>query len=386
MRIAIVKKACSLRKGGSERYCANLCRQLIQLGHDVTFIGEELDSQLQDEFAFLPVKVNRATTWTKNRSFAENCATVIADHEFDIVHGLSRAYGLDTFRVTDRLQAHWLQVYYRNRFSRFLQGLTPRHRTILELERSILTSSSVRRFVTQSSLDSRLIMQYYGVPERKIRRVYNGVDTTTFHPRVRAQLDRVRQRFELDRSAPLMVFASPAFEHKGLRSVFQAMARSKTRGLQLLVLGDGPIEKFQDVAASLDIGRQIVFAGRQSKIQYFYGAGDLFILPTLYEPFPNVNLEAMACGVPVLTAATTGGADIIEVGKNGYLVEHPDSVSEMTNLIDRHFAQPLRLQRAMSQHCVRVARRMTLADNARRVVQVFEEVLNEKSPSLKSVA
>ena len=73
MRIALVKRRCSLRHGGSERYCVNLGRKLKAAGHEVTVIGESIDDELRPEFAFAPVEVNRLTSWTRNRSFAENC-------------------------------------------------------------------------------------------------------------------------------------------------------------------------------------------------------------------------------------------------------------------------------------------------------------------------
>ena len=98
MRIAIVRRHCSLKKAGAERYCVNLFRGLQKLGHHVTVVGEAIDDELQSEVDFLPVPVLKLTSWTKNRSFAVNCAKVVRSQKFDIVHGLSRVEGLDTFR------------------------------------------------------------------------------------------------------------------------------------------------------------------------------------------------------------------------------------------------------------------------------------------------
>src|SRR5579871_3442115 len=176
MHIALVRKQYSLKKAGAERYCVNLSRQLQALGHRVTVIGELIDDELRSEVEFLPVKVRHTTSWAKNRSFAENSAKIIAQHRFDVVHGLSRTASVDCFRVTDPLQIHWLNVFYRNPLNNFLQRLNPRHRAVLDLERRIYQAPRVRRFITQSRLDSRLLVEYYGVPEEKIRRIYNGVD------------------------------------------------------------------------------------------------------------------------------------------------------------------------------------------------------------------
>lgn len=379
MHIALVRRCYSLKKAGAERYCVNLSRQLQRLGHRVTIIGETIDPDLRDQIEFIPVKVNHWASWTKNRSFAENVKHVVAQHRFDIVHGLSRTAAVDTFRVTDPLQAHWVNVFYRNRVVRFLQHLNPRHRAIFEIERSVFQSATVRRYITQSKLDSRLLTEYYGVPEEKIARISNGVDTSAFHPGVRQEADAVRNEFGIEPEQPLLIFASMDFRRKGLGPLLEAMAISKTRDLRLLVLGNGDQRTYGRMAGHLGLSRNVIFAGRQSSMPRFYGAGDLFVLPTIYEPFPNVNLEAMACGTPVITSATAGGADIIRPGQNGYLLTAPDAVSEMAATIDQHMALSLSQRQEMAQHCWQTAQGMTVELNARNTLRVFEEVLQEKS-------
>src|SRR4051812_18029254 len=108
MKIALVKRRYSLKVGGAERYCVNLARRLRTFGHDVTFIGESIDAELASEVDFIPIRVNRLTSWTKNRSFAENTGRAAKEGRFDVVYGLGRAFGLDAVRITDRLQSHWL--------------------------------------------------------------------------------------------------------------------------------------------------------------------------------------------------------------------------------------------------------------------------------------
>jgi len=398
MHIAIVRRHCSLKKAGAERYCVNLFRGLQKLGHRVTVVGEGIDDELRDEVEFLPVAVNKLTSWTKNRSFAENCAKLVRSYPFDVVHGLSRVEGLDTFRLTDPMQTHWVKVWYRHPVSRWLQHLNPRHRAIFELERRLYQPSGVRRVIVQSKLDARLLTEYFGVDESRIRRIVNGVDTRVFHPGVRDERAAIRD--ELFRQfgstkvglttsstsgsggkddTPLIVFASMDFRRKGLDSLLMALSRLKDRHVKLLVLGAGDIAGYQHKAKVLGVAGRVLFAGRQASIQRFYGAGDLFVLPTIYEPFPNVNLEAMACGTPVITTATAGGADIIETGRNGYVIQDAWSVDALAEQIDYHFALPAAAKQLMSDTCWEIASRLRVEDNARNVAGVFEEVLREKN-------
>ena len=378
MDIAIIKRRFSLRQGGSERHCVTISRQLQQLGHRVSIVGETIDPELTDEVRFLPVKVNHATSWSRNRSFAENSAQVVHQHHFDLVYGLSRSQAADVFRLTDRLQAHWMNVYYPNPLNRFLQHFNPRHRTILDIERSIYGSQRVRRIITQSMLDRRLVNQYYGVPEEKIRTIYNGVDISLFNPSAQAERQAVRAELGLTADQPLLIFASMDFEGKNLRAVLAALSRMTPRNAHLLVLGTGPERKFARVAVYYGVRNRVTFAGRQSYIQRFYGAGDLFVLPTAYEPFPNVNLEALATGLPVLTSATHGGADIIQDGRNGYVVSHGQAVEEMVERLNQHFALSASQRHTMSQNCWETAQGMTLENYTPQLMRVFEEVLVEK--------
>ncbi len=391
MHIALVRRHCSLKRAGAERYCVNLFRGLQKLGHRVTVIGEGIDDELKDEVEFLPVAVNKLTSWTRNRSFAENCAKVARSQPFDIVHGLSRVEGLDTFRLTDPMQTHWVKVWYRHPVSRWLQQLNPRHRAIFELERKLYQPTGVRRVIVQSKLDAQLLTKYFGVEESRIRRIVNGVDTNAFHPGVRSERTAVREelfrQFESDSTAsriskddtPLLVFASMDFRRKGLDSLLTALSRVKDREAKLVVLGAGDINGYRRIANSLGLERRVLFAGRQSSIARLYGAGDLFVLPTIYEPFPNVNLEAMACGTPVITTATAGGADIIEPGRNGYVIPDAWSVQALTEQIDHHLSLPDSTKQEMSGFCWDIASKLRVEDNARQVVDVFEDVLREKN-------
>ncbi|MEI8383552.1 MAG: glycosyltransferase family 4 protein [Planctomycetota bacterium] len=379
MHIAIVRRHCSLKKGGAERYCVNLFRGLQKLGHRVTIVGEAIDDELKNEVDFLPVPVLKLNSWTKNKSFFVNTGHVLRKHDFDIVHGLSRVDGLDTFRLTERLQIHWVNMYYRNPVTRWLQHMNPRHRLVFDLERKIFGPDGVHKVIVQSQLDARLLREYFGVDESRICQIINGVDTNIFHPGVRADRDALREEWKIGRDDPLLVFASMDFRGKGLDSVLDAMARMKNRETRLIVVGQGSVGSFERRAKSLGIERRVTFAGRQSAIQRFYGAADLFVLPTIYEPFPNVNLEAMACGTPVITTATAGGAEIIREEANGYLIPDAWAIDDLAERMDHHLSLSDARKQVMFEACWETASRLRIVDNAQKVAEMFESVVRSKA-------
>ena len=102
------------------------------------------------------------------------------------------------------------------------------------------------------------------------------------------------------------------------------------------------------------------------------------VLPTTYEPFPNVVVESMACGVPAITTATAGGADMIDEDATGYLLPTSDAAADLAVLLDRHFAKSTAEQEAMSVASRAKVAGMTIENNARQVSELFYEVLREK--------
>lgn len=379
MRVALVRRFCSLARAGAERYCALLGRQLARQGHEVTIVGEGIDSDLLGELRFLPVPVQRATTWTRNLSFAQNCAAIVREQRFDIVHGLSRVHGLDTFRLTDPLQTHWLNVFYRHPAWRRLQRWNPRHRALLSLEQQLYGPSSVRRIVVQSKLDARLLSEYFDVAPERIAHIPNGTDLTQFHPGARAQRAATRESLGVPADMPMLLFAGMDFRRKGLATLLAALPLLKDREVLLVVAGQGEIPRYQQLAHRAGVSRKVRFVGRCSQMAALYAAADLFVLPTIYEPFPNVNLESMACGTPVITSATAGGADLVAPGKTGWLVQDPWSATELADRIDLALGLSQSQREAMSRACVASASEWTIERNATATLALFEDVRREKS-------
>lgn len=86
-------------------------------------------------------------------------------------------------------------------------------------------------------------------------------------------------------------------------------------------------KRYRGLAQSLGCEQRIRFMGVQKQTLPFYQAADALLLPTLYDPFPNVILEAMSCGLPVITSQTCGGAEFIQQGVNGFVFDALDIAS-----------------------------------------------------------
>lgn len=313
MKIAVIRSECSFTKGGAERYAANLCRELCDMGHEVWVLAEFFDDAIHPALKHVPIKVNRATSSSRNRSFHENAQREARKLDVDQIIALSRSYPSDAYRVSDPLHCFWMKVRYPGKIQRFLQSLNPRHKTILEMEKAILDPGNTRMIVTNSKLSKKIIGEYYDYPQERIHVIYNGVDHTQFNADT-----SLRERDALE-----LLFVGQDFKRKGLAPVIDALAQVKNDGhtCKLRVIGRDNPTPYQDQAEKLGIHNLVTFEGPTRQIQDAYRAADLFVFPSLYDPFANVVLESMACGLPVLTTTTNGSSEIIHEGKDGYVIE-----------------------------------------------------------------
>jgi teichuronic acid biosynthesis glycosyltransferase TuaC len=166
-----------------------------------------------------------------------------------------------------------------------------------------------------------------GIPAQKVRVIGNGTDPAVFRP-----VDRVeaRRALGLAKYGPLLVSVGTLAPRKGFHLVMQAMAKLKQRWPTLrfaVVGGDGPEgameAELRQLAETLKIGTRVIFAGpRQGReLAPWYAAADLFVLATAHEGCPNVVLEALACGTPVVATPVGSIPELLASPEAGVVVE-----------------------------------------------------------------
>jgi UDP-glucose:(heptosyl)LPS alpha-1,3-glucosyltransferase len=365
MKIAVVRKECSFRRGGAERYCANLCRCLADMGHQVFVVARECDADVHPDLVHVPVVVGNRSSAVRNLSFHRNSQKAIRQLDVDRVYALSRTYPADAFRVSDPLHATWLDIRYPGRFRNRLERLNPRHRAILSLERGICDARHTGVIITNSNWARQQILARYDYPAERIHVVYNGVDLDCFSP----------TEADISVGGPLrLLFVAQDFARKGLGFILDAMKQLHAQGIacHLRVVGRDDPRPFRQQAQQLGVAQAVDFHESTSQIQDYYNTSDLLVFPTLSDPFANVCLEALACGLPVMTTTYNGAAEILTEDQTGYVLQANRPLApQIVAAIVRFSRLPEQYRVEMAHRARMCAEGFTIRRNAERTLEVL---------------
>jgi UDP-glucose:(heptosyl)LPS alpha-1,3-glucosyltransferase len=315
----------------------------------------------------------------KNLTFAFATKRLLKNEQFDIVNGFSQVYPQDVYRMGDGLHRYLLKIQSPGALSTFLAHLNPRHRSILSIEKHIFKPTNYSSIIANSRLCKNQAIDYYGVPEKKIEVIYNGVDRERFSPAVReAYRSDVRTQLSIGDEQVVMLYVSRNYKRKGLHVLIQGLSlvKNKPDGLKVIIVGRENPLPYQRLALQYGVGDNLLFVGEERILEKYYGASDFLVLPTLYDPFSNVCLEALACGLPVITTRSNGAAEIMSDGKNGCIIEDPRNPAELARKIALLLTKEVREE--MGQHAASTARHFTTEGNARRTLALYEKVIERK--------
>jgi len=244
--------------------------------------------------------------------------------KFDCTISFERTTCQDIYRAGDGCHREWLRLreMVEPRWKIYTFMINPFHLALLRIEKKVF--SDTKLIIANSNMVRSQIINHYNIPDKKIKVIYNGVDLKRFAS-MNAETYRAMVRKELlsDENTGIILFVGSGFERKGLEMLLRAISLIKTENIRLIVIGKGNIKKFQSIAKKYGILDRVSFRGIQKEIEKFYAAADIFVLPTIYDPFSNATLEAMASGLPVITTRNNGASELIQNGKEGFVLENP---------------------------------------------------------------
>jgi UDP-glucose:(heptosyl)LPS alpha-1,3-glucosyltransferase len=208
-------------------------------------------------------------------------------------------------------------------------SLNPLHLSYLWLEKRTFKNAKV--IIANSELVKDQILEYYPeVLKEKIHIVYNGVPIPENVDKNKAKKS-LAQEFNIDSNLPIILFVGSGFERKGGKEFLRIVSKLKNPFHAFVVGKEKRMKSYRELAAKLEITDNVSFTGPRKDVERFYGAADIFLFPTHYEPFSNVMLEAMSYGNIAFTTNQNGAAEILP---HAWVMEAPNDIS-VAREIDR---------------------------------------------------
>ncbi|WP_412478605.1 glycosyltransferase family 4 protein [Azonexus sp. IMCC34839] len=328
MKIAIVRQRYN-PYGGAERFVERALSALAGEGAEVTLITRNWEGAPRAGFRQITCDPSYSRLFggraARDKSFAAAVQAEWARGHFDITQSHERIPGCMIFRAGDGVHAAWLEhrACVLGPLQRLSQGWSAYHRYVCGSEKAMFEHPALRTVICNSQMVADEICRFYHVHRSKLQVIYNGVDTTVFHPGLADEFrSATRAAAGIPEDVPVLLYVGSGFERKGVPQLLQAAARMQRQDARIVIVGaDRKLKAEQKRAASLGLADRVTFTGPLKDVRPWYGAADGFVLPTLYDPCPNAALEALASGLPIVTSTTCGAQEWVRAGENGWVVD-----------------------------------------------------------------
>ncbi len=374
MRIAFVKFR-HVPFGGGEGYLDLLMEACAARGHEVHLVTTGWAGDTGGRCVVHPVTVRGLTQSARLRAFARETRGCLERERFDAALSLERTEGQDLWRAGEGVHRVWLdrRRAYEPAWRARLNEWMPRQRTLLALEAAAVRGSRV--LIANSQVVRRDLEAVYPDCRDRIVVIPNGVDEARYVREGReANRAAVRAELGLGTEEPLVLFVGSGFRRKGLEELLRAWP--DVPGAHLAVLGRDAAAPWRKRAARFGVADRVRFLPPRRDLAPLYQAADAVVLPTWFDSFSNVGLEAMRCGTGFVTTRFAGVHELVEPGVNGAVIDRPDDRAALVAALRGTLAaarEPGRADRIAAS-----VQGHTMEHNVRRTLEVIERVAREK--------
>jgi len=344
-KLALIKKD-FYTQGGLEKVTTRILHALLERGIDESLFTTSSSANLFPTYCYKPkgfLKVQKLKDF--DRWLTEQTVG------YDIVFSMDRSSKQTHHRAGNGVHAAYLDL--RSQVEGRLRGLSfavnPLHRFQLQLERRTFEAEETQAIIVNSGMVQTQILKHYKTPPSKIHVVHNGVEWKELEADFN---DSIKERAKyildlgLDPSVYQFLFVGHNFKRKGLDILLEALALLKDKNFHLSVVGDDKHRKsYQLLASNLGLDSKVTFFGAESSTKPYYLAADSLVIPSIYDPFANVTVEALALGLFVVSSKMNGGHEVLQ-SQTGIIVENSQSAEELASALEVALENPKEPTRA----------------------------------------
>jgi len=337
MLIGLITRRFDPAGGGTERDVIITGRILVQAGHKVRIFAGEVRGEPTADLEVSRVKMGGVGRALRLWSLAQNAAATARQAGMDLVLSFARILDADILRSGGSAHSSYIAAarQWQSRSAALAMALSPYHRLQVMIERRGFASVRLKRSIAVSELVRTDLIGTFALDPPTVLTLYNGVDLERFRPEARDALrDSVRRELHLPESAPLVAFVGNGFGRKGLRFLIEAWREVDSTAHLVVAGADRALPRYGRLAQRCAVGDRIHFLGPQAHIERLFAGVDAFALPSLFEPFGNVVMEAMASGLPTLCTRACGAAEVFDPAMRELIVADPTDLHSLSTAVN----------------------------------------------------
>jgi UDP-glucose:(heptosyl)LPS alpha-1,3-glucosyltransferase len=422
MKVALIIEHFDATRGGAEHFTVWLAKGLAGRGHEVHVVCHDVAPRVNryrqatqrashdadrshqahppEEVAHDGVHVHRMRGMRLNsglgfRMFGRKARGWCEAHRPEVVHSMTVAYAGDLYHphagVYTAIQAQ--AVAQRNpgreaKWKQLMLQLSGKQRTLLALERRAVLPAAeggAKRIISLCRMMTEQLWQYYGVDGGQVVELPNPRIATKAAFDEGAMAERrewFRSHYKLGAGDRVAAFVGHDFRRKGLRYAIEAVA--KTRDWKLIVVGLGKAREYVELANALGVGDEaaaakgvaprVLFVGPTKEMDTVYAASDALLLPTFYDSFGLVVLEAFAHGLPVVSTEFLGAGYLVKEHNAGVIVGSPREIEAMARALEGLPARGSAEQTALAKRALEASAGMLPEAYLDKLVALYKDV------------
>lgn len=327
----LLLKSQLFRLGGAEKYTWRIAKSFREKNCRVTLLTSGPIRQIPDDplLKVISDDKSRWLSYRKVRAFDAFCSQRVQELKADIVFGMDRNRFQTHLRASNGVHAAYLE--HRKREGPFLKKATfrcnPLHRSLLSIEKESFQHPELKVLFTNSNMVKEEILNHYSTDPQKIQVIHNGVEWVEMAEDFSCWEEKKQSlcmQWRLPPSHFHFVFIGHNYARKGLEKILHGLSLLDEREFHLSVIGkEKNTLKFQELAKKMHLSEQVSFFGSRSDASSFYQLADCLVIPSTYDPFANVTVEALAMGVFVVSSRTNGGCEVLN-SENGRIIDSLD--------------------------------------------------------------
>jgi UDP-glucose:(heptosyl)LPS alpha-1,3-glucosyltransferase len=376
------------KTGGIERYTAELA-QRFAVNNEVHVYSATVNGIENDKITFHKIPILSFNALVKAKKHAINSIFTILSfisymlflkeiNNFDIVHSQGAYIGkIDIYTMHSCHKASLVVARKENFIEKVKKSaINPLHFIILRLQKYSLFHA--KRLVAISETIKEEVLKYYNLDVNKIRNIPLGVDVDKFTPLNRLKYrNLIRNQYNLKETDFVIAFPANEFKRKGLWQIIEVVNTMKTDNIYVFVLGKDDPMPYLEKLHEIGLDNKFIFTGATPIIDQYFAASDMMILPTSYEPFGLVVLEAMASGLPVIVSQTAGVSELIQNNVDGLLLSNPDDTNEISQKL-KFMIENATKRTQLGEQARAKALLFTWDNVAEKTYNVYKEIVSQK--------